>query len=81
MKTSYYLTPDLRQKLVSLNIRDAEGRYHPRENDDQWKIIEQDPSKGEPRCKLGKFRGLMASNWNVPEQFAFISEVQDYTRL
>ena len=46
MKTSYYLTPDLHQKLVGLSFRDAEGKYNVW--NDQLKIIEQDPSKGEP---------------------------------
>jgi len=45
MKTSYYLTPDLRQKLVGLNFRDAEGKLNLWNG--QLKIIEQDPSKGE----------------------------------
>jgi len=45
MKTSYYLTSDLRQKLVGLNFRDAAGKVNLW--DDQLKIIEQDPSKGD----------------------------------
>jgi len=73
MKTSYYLTPDLRQKLVGLNFRDAEGKINLW--NDQLKIIEQDPSKGEAH-QFVIFKGLM----DVLEQFAFISEEQDYTR-
>jgi len=50
MKTSYYLTPDLRQKLVGLNFRDAQGKYNVWQ--DQLEIIEQDPSKGESSFRL-----------------------------
>ena len=45
MKTSYYLTSDLRQKFVGLNFRDAAGKVNLW--DDQLKIIEQDSSKGD----------------------------------
>ena len=44
MKTSFFLTPDLKEKVVDLAYRDANGTLHPWDN--QIEIIEQDPTKG-----------------------------------
>jgi CubicO group peptidase (beta-lactamase class C family) len=44
MKTSFFLTPDLKEKAVNLAYRDAKGTLHPWA--DQLEIIEQDPTKG-----------------------------------
>jgi CubicO group peptidase (beta-lactamase class C family) len=44
MKTSFFLTPDLRERAVDLAYRDAKGILHPWAN--QLEIIEQDPTKG-----------------------------------
>ena len=45
MKTSFYLTQDLRQNLVKLAFRNEDGHLSPFVN--QIKIIEQDGRKGE----------------------------------
>jgi hypothetical protein len=44
MKTSFLLTPDLKERTVDLAYRDANGTLHPWDN--QVEIIEQDPTKG-----------------------------------
>jgi hypothetical protein len=44
MKTSFFLTPDLRDRAVNLAYRDEKGTLHPWAN--QIEIIEQDPTKG-----------------------------------
>ena len=44
MKTSFFLTPDLKERAVNLAYRDAEGALHPWAK--QLAIIEQDPTKG-----------------------------------
>ena len=44
MKTSFFLTPDLKERAVNLAYRDAEGTLHPWAN--QLEIIEQDHTKG-----------------------------------
>ena len=44
MKTSFFLTPDLKERAVNLTYRDAEGALHPWAG--QLEIIEQDPTKG-----------------------------------
>jgi len=43
MKTSFFLTPDFKERAVDLAYRDANGTLHPWDN--QVEIIEQDPSK------------------------------------
>ena len=49
MKTSFFLTPDLKERAVDLAYRDANGTLHPWDN--QIEIIEQDPSKGMQKIK------------------------------
>ena len=44
IKTSFFLTPDLKERAVNLAYRDEKGTLHPWAN--QLEIIEQDPSKG-----------------------------------
>ena len=44
MKTSFFLTPDLKERAVNLAYRDAKGGLNPWAN--QLEIIEQDPTKG-----------------------------------
>ena len=44
MKTSFFLTPDLKERAVDLAYRDAKGTLHPWAN--QLEIIEQDYTKG-----------------------------------
>ena len=44
MKTSFFLTPDLKEKAVNLTYRDADGTLHPWAN--QLEIMEQDHTKG-----------------------------------
>jgi hypothetical protein len=44
MKTSFFLTPDLKDRAVNLAFRDANGTLHPWAN--QIEIIEQDHTKG-----------------------------------
>jgi hypothetical protein len=44
MKTSFFLSPDLKERAVNLAYRDAKGTLHPWA--DQLEIIEQDPAKG-----------------------------------
>jgi hypothetical protein len=46
MESSFYLTPELKRRLVNLTFRDSDGGLNPWAN--QLKIIEQDPSKGVP---------------------------------
>jgi len=43
MKASFFLTPDLRERVVNLTYRDENGNLHPWAN--QVEIIEQDPTK------------------------------------
>jgi len=43
MKTSFFLTPDLKERAVNLAFRDANGTLHPWAN--QIELIEQDPTK------------------------------------
>jgi CubicO group peptidase (beta-lactamase class C family) len=43
MKTSFLLTPDLKEKAVDLAFRDANGTLHPWAN--QIELLEQDPTK------------------------------------
>ena len=65
MKTSFFLTPDLKEKAVDLTYRDANGTLHPWDN--QIEIIEQDPTKG--MKKIFKY-------WSdfYPGQFVSFSE-------
>jgi CubicO group peptidase (beta-lactamase class C family) len=42
--TSFFLTPDLKERAVDLAYRDETGTLHPWAN--QLEIIEQDPTKG-----------------------------------
>ena len=44
MKTSFFLTPDLKDRAVNLAYRDAQRTLHPWAN--QLEIMEQDPTKG-----------------------------------
>ena len=44
MKTSFFLTPDFKERAVNLAYRDEKGALHPWDN--QLEIIEQDPTKG-----------------------------------
>ena len=44
MKTSFFLTEDLKERAVNLAYRDAKGTLHPWAN--QVEIVEQDPTKG-----------------------------------
>ena len=44
MKTSYFLTPDLKERAVNLAYRDPKGGLNPLAN--RLEIIEQDPTKG-----------------------------------
>ena len=44
MKTSFFLTPDLKERAVNLAYRDEKGSLNPWAN--QLEIIEQDHSKG-----------------------------------
>ena len=44
MKTSFFLTPDLKERAVDLAYRDANSTLHSWDN--QIEIIEQDPTKG-----------------------------------
>ena len=44
MGSSFYLTPELKRRLVNLSFRDSAGGLNPWAN--QVNIIEQDPSKG-----------------------------------
>ena len=55
MKTSFFLTPDLKERAVDLAYRDANGTLHPWDN--QVEIIEQDPTKGMPKKKLLSYTG------------------------
>ena len=50
MKTSFFLTPDLKKRAVNLAYRDANGTLHPWNN--QIEIIEQDPTKGMGKKKF-----------------------------
>ena len=43
MKTSFFLTPDLKERAVNLAYRDEKGTLHPWAG--QLEIIEQDPTK------------------------------------
>jgi hypothetical protein len=44
METSFYLTPELKKRMVDLTFRSEDGQYHQWAN--QMPIIEQDPHKG-----------------------------------
>ena len=44
MKTSFYLTPELKENLVALSLRKAGGKLIRFVN--QTPLIERDPSKG-----------------------------------
>ena len=50
MKSSFFLTPDLKERAVDLAYRDANGTLHPWDN--QIEIIEQDPTKGMQKKNL-----------------------------
>ena len=50
MKSSFFLTPDLKERAVNLTYRDANGTLHAWDN--QIEIIEQDPTKGMQKKKL-----------------------------
>lgn len=45
MKASFYLTSDLKEKLLGLNLRTEDGQLHIWNNQPGTGIIEQDPSK------------------------------------
>ncbi|KAF8169815.1 beta-lactamase/transpeptidase-like protein [Pholiota molesta] len=45
MKASFYLTPDLKEKLLGLNLRTEDGQFHTYNNQPGTTIIERDPSK------------------------------------
>ena len=49
MKTSFFLTPDLKERAVEFAYRDVNGNLQPWTN--QIDIIEQDPAKGMPNNK------------------------------
>ena len=44
MRTSFLLTPELKEKAVTLAYRDENGSLHPWA--DQIELVEQDPTKG-----------------------------------
>ena len=44
MKSSFFLTPDLKERVVNLAYLDENGTLHPWDN--QLEIIEQDHTKG-----------------------------------
>ncbi|KAF9483313.1 beta-lactamase/transpeptidase-like protein [Pholiota conissans] len=45
MKASFYLTQDLKEKLIALTLRTEDGQLHLWDNQPGTEIIEQDPSK------------------------------------
>lgn len=53
MESSFYLTPELKRRLVNLTFRDSDGGLNPWAN--QVNIIEQDPSKGGPILSCHNF--------------------------
>ena len=80
MKTSFFLTPDLKEKAVDLTYRDANGTLHPWDN--QIEIIEQDPTKGMQKEKYILFNaGPSLHGWSdlCLGQFVFVSEQLGYT--
>ena len=82
METSFFLTPDFKERAVDLAYRDASGTLHPWDN--QIEIIEQDPSKGMLKINFLSYSGL---SWGGRRsdlylcQFTFSSEAQGYTPL
>ena len=74
MKTSFFLTPDLKERAVDLAYRDANGALHPWDN--QIEIIEQDPTKGLQKKTLFDVGGRSDL---LLGQFVFFSEQLDYT--
>jgi hypothetical protein len=73
MKTSFFLTPDLKEKAVDLAYRDANGTLHPWDN--QIEIIEQDPTKGMPKKNsLNAGPSLSGRSDLCLGQFVFFSE-------
>jgi hypothetical protein len=55
MKSSFFLTPDLKERAIDLAYRDANGTLHPWGN--QIEIIEQDPTKGMQKKKNSSIAG------------------------
>ena len=49
MKASFFLTPDLKERVVDLAYRDANGTLHPWDN--QIETFEEDPTKGMQKKK------------------------------
>jgi hypothetical protein len=45
MKASFYLTPDLKEKLLGLSLRTEDGQLHVWNNQPGTGLIERDPSK------------------------------------
>jgi CubicO group peptidase (beta-lactamase class C family) len=90
MKTSFFLTPDLKERAVGLAYRDANGTLDPWDN--QIEIIEQDPTKGMLKNKISCFQMLVrpwegSSNllpWSVRVLLGAIglySSMRDYLKL
>jgi hypothetical protein len=81
MKTSFFLTPDLKDRAVNLAFRDANGTLHPWAN--QIEIIEQDHTKGIQK-KFFSYRWSSSSHWSVRVLFGSVglySSMRDYLKL
>ena len=73
MKTSFLLTPDLKERAVDLAYRDPNGTLHPWDN--QIEIIEQDPTKGMPKKNFLNSGGYLGVRSDLYlGQFVFFSE-------
>ena len=87
MKSSFFLTPDLKERAVDLAYRDANGTLHPWDN--QIEIIEQDPTKGMQKkiiFKCWSFLGYAV--WSLPWPVRILlgaiglySSMRDYLKL
>jgi hypothetical protein len=69
MKASFYLTPDLKEKLLKLSLRTEDGQLHVWNNQPGTGLIEQDPSKSmnflivETSRFIIRFLHSLASPW------------------
>ena len=71
MKTSFFLTPELKEKAVNLAFRDPDGTLHPWAN--QIKIIEQDYTKGMQK-NSAQLSVLAGSDLDLDQFVLFLAE-------
>ena len=81
MKTSFLLTPDLKERAVNLAFRDSNGTLNPWAN--QIELIEQDPTKGMQKQTISPW-GVWSLSWSVRVFYGgagLYSSMRDYLKL